>query len=273
MRFASSARGRTRASSPETVHSRLSARRCSTASSAHRNAAATARSSVRSCRSAAAADFVLVDDGDSVNRLRGTSAMQSIRLDPERAPRRPHGGAVACARRLQDLCALGQFLAAGRRRAVRGDLANRRQDRRFRPRIRRARLTDFFSDSPFSLSCGYLRLNAPFTTFARARRAAATGNEIATLKAPDTRSSAGIGRRTMGSGSQIQSRNGTQRAPQQGGAGAVRPLRRGHFGGGLRLARLPDRHQPAEFELTTLTPTAPASARCSPPPAPSSPSC
>ena len=44
----------------------------------------------------------------------------------------------------------------------------------------------------------------------------------------------------------------TQAHAQQGGAGAVRPRRRVHHGGGLRLARLPDRHSPAKLELRPL---------------------
>jgi len=74
-------------------------------------------------------------------RRRGRRSNHPPRSQCDR--RRPHGDAVARASRLQDLCAFGRFLGPGRRRAVRGDLAKRPQNRppvQFRPRIRRAQL-------------------------------------------------------------------------------------------------------------------------------------
>ena len=84
---------------------------------------------------AAAADFVLLDDGNAAIACPAASRAER----PPRSARRqcrPHGGAVARARRLQDLRALGRFLATGCRRLVRRDLAQCRQDARVRTRVR-----------------------------------------------------------------------------------------------------------------------------------------
>ena len=43
----------------------------------------------------AAADFVLVDDGDAGNACASVAAVKSIRLDAKAPQARPHGGAVA----------------------------------------------------------------------------------------------------------------------------------------------------------------------------------
>ncbi len=104
------------------------------------NAAAKPDLRVQLTDDAAAADFVLLDDGIAAGACPGGT------VNPERPPRsgrrqaRPDGSAVAGARCLQDLRALGRFLATGRRRLVRRDLAQCGQDHRFRTRIRRAQL-------------------------------------------------------------------------------------------------------------------------------------
>ena len=77
----------------------------------------------------AAADFVLLDDSATANACADVSAIQSIRIDPAARAADLTVVLSRAARRLQDLCAVGQFLGAGRRRAVRGDLENRRPGR------------------------------------------------------------------------------------------------------------------------------------------------
>ena len=72
------------------------------------NAAVTPDLRLQLIDDAAAADFVLVDDGDSGSACTGATAMQSVRIDPNARQRRPHGGVVTDARQLQNLCALGR---------------------------------------------------------------------------------------------------------------------------------------------------------------------
>ena len=91
----------------------------------------------------AAADFVLVDDATAVNSCAGVAAVKSVRLD---AKAQKPDLTVTLSRAPADYkiyVRSAEFSQAGRRRAVRGDLAERAQRRppaRFRPRIRRPRL-------------------------------------------------------------------------------------------------------------------------------------
>ena len=57
----------------------------------------------------AAADFVLVDDSDTVNACADAAAVQSIRIDPTARNADLTVVLSRAARRLQDLCAVGQF--------------------------------------------------------------------------------------------------------------------------------------------------------------------
>ena len=137
----------------------------------------------------AAADFVLVDDGDAVSLRRAappSKASASIPQPPtpdltvalSRAPAAYKIYVRSADFSQQDAAALFAVI-----------WQNCRQDRRFRTRIRRARLTDFacrmiYSENRFPLF-GIMRLpplNAPFTTSAARPRA---GNKVATLKVPD----------------------------------------------------------------------------------------
>ena len=181
-----------------------------------------------------AADFVLVDDSDTVNACTDAAAVQSIRIDPNA---RNADLTVVLSRQPADYkiyVRSANLLATGRRRAVCGDLESRRQDPA--PGANSPRVTDVYHSA----------LNAPFTTFARARKARAAGNRIARFRAPNAAKSVGFRRRHHGIGvTGLSHATGTPARAQQGGAGAVRPRRRVHHGGGFRLARLPHRHAPA----------------------------
>ena len=123
-------------------------------------------------------------------RHRDPEASASI---PTAANRRPHGDAVARARRLQDLRALGRLLAAGRRRACSPRSGGRRKAAAFRTRVRRPQL----------MQLPLARLNVPFTTSRDA--AARPGIKLQRSRRQMPDQLRGSGRRTMGSNRRTRS--------------------------------------------------------------------
>ena len=91
------------------------------------NAAASPNLRMQIVDDPAAADFVLVDDGDTGAACKATTAINTIRIDPQAANPDLTVVLVRTDAAYKIYCALGELHRAGRRGFVRGDLAKHHQ--------------------------------------------------------------------------------------------------------------------------------------------------